>query len=614
MLDNNQDNTENKVDKTLKMKEVEIDAVKEIEDNIAEDAEKDDGKNSIPMPEYSDMELELLVNELHKLLKNNPVQQLKANIDVIKNVFNTKFGSLLAEKKAAFLEEGGDSIDFQYSPSVKTTYNKLLSEYKSKRDLYYSEIEEQRKSNLRKRHIVIDELKNLIDNGDAKTMYKTFKEIEIRWKEIGPVPRNKYNDTWRSYHYNVERFYDLLHLRNDLRDLDFKHNLEEKLKIVSKAEELAEKENTEDAFKKLQDLHKRWKEDIGPVSKEYREDIWRRFSNASKKIHTNRHRYFKKLRLQHKDIIDKKLAVITAIEDYDTSSNEKHSDWKKSIKYIDNLRQEYFDAGKLPHSKSEELWDKFKKATKKFNKSKNRFYKEEKNVQYANLDKKKALIKLAESLKDSEDWEATTNTFKKIQADWKKIGHVPIKFSNDTFKVFNDTCNYYFEKYRSNQGALSKEQQAFTDKKKGFLEEMKKTENVSIYEINEAIKKWRSFGISHKNLKYLDAKFNKNIDTLLKKLSLSKDEISMIKFKNMIDIYLHQEDFYKLNSEQLFIRKKIDENNREIQQLENNLSFISNATEDNPFVKKVRENVDECKNKLAVWKEKLSYIKGLPSG
>ena len=631
MLDKDQENTEDQINQTPKeneeklidnqetekIKEIEKEkvatdkAVEEIEDKVAESAEKDQEKSSIPMLEYDNMDLESLANELEKLLKGFPVQQLKKNIDAIKNAFNTKFGALLAEKKAAFLEEGGNSIDFQYSSPVKAKYNSLLSDYKKSRDAYYSDLDTQLKNNLEKRFKVINDLKDLIENADPKTMYKNFKVIQTSWREIGSVPRNKYNETWRNYHHHVERFYDLLHLSNDFRDLDFKNNLEEKLKLIEKVEALAELENVNDAFKELQQYHKAWKEDIGPVSHEHREDIWQKFSAASKKIHDKRHEYFRSLKSQHQAIIEKKLAVIESIENYDTSKNKKHSDWQKSINDIEAIRKQYFDAGKLPYSKSEVVWQKFKAATKKFNAAKNKFYKQEKSVQQDNLDKKNALIELAESFKDSEDWENATNTMKKIQADWKKIGHVPRKFSDDIWKRFKAACNHYFDRYHNRQDDLNKEQQASIEEKKAYLEEVKKVEAATIDEINEFIKKWRDLGATPRSVRHLESKFHKQIDKLLEGLSLSKDEIAMLKFKNLIDGYLAQGNEYKLNSEQQFVRKKVDEINKEIQQLENNLSFFSNAKDDNPLVANVRANINSYKEVISIWKQKLEYINKL---
>jgi len=595
-------------------------AVEEIEEKVveveettkvAEESEKVEDKPAIPVKDYDKMELEDLANELEKLIKNSPVQQIKSHVETIKSAFNIKFGKILADKKEAFLAEGGNSIDFQFSSPVKTQYNKLLSDYKKLRDAHYSNLDKQLKENLEKRVKVIDDLKDLIENADAKTMYKSFRDLQNTWRSIGAVPKSKYNDTWKIFHHHVERFYDLLHMSNDFRDLDFKNNLEEKLKLIKKAEELSEEKDISFAFKELQKLHKLWKEDIGPVSKDVREDVWEKFSEATKKIHDRRHEHFRDMKSQFGEIIEKKLAIIQEISDYDTSKNVTHNDWQNSIKEIEVLRKKYFDAGKLPYSKSEVVWQKFKDATKQFNQNKNTFYKQEKNSQQDNLKEKIALIELAESLKDSEDWETTTETFKKIQSDWKKIGHVPRKFSDDIWKKFKVACNHYFDRYHNQKNALSVEQKEIVDTKTAFFEALKEKDYKTKETISELMNEWSELGRLPRSARDIDSKFNKFIDKVLGGLSIDKDEITMLKFKNIVNGYLANNDSRKLDSEQLFIRKKIDESVREIQQLENNLSFFSNASDDSPLVKNVRKSISNFKKGLEVWKKKLSYLKTL---
>jgi hypothetical protein len=624
MLDNNDesvDKTENKAQEvvgevvkkdTTETSEEVNDVIEKIEESIAKDAEKETTKEmTAPVVDYSKMSIEELVEELKKILSNNPVQKVKNQVEAIKTNFNQLFGALLAEKKAAFLEDGGNSIDFQFTSPIKTAYNSLLSEYKKQRDAYYNELEKQLSINLETRLSVIERLKDLIQNADTATMYKSFREIQDTWRTIGAVPKNHYNDTWKTYHHHVERFYDLLHLSNDFRDLDFKHNLEEKLKIVAQAEKLASQADINSAFKELQKLHKIWKEDIGPVSKEKREEVWQKFSAATKVIHDRRHDHFREMRSKYQEIIENKLSVIAKINAYDTSANTSHVDWQKSIKDIEEFRQEYFQAGKLPYSKSEDIWQKFKVATKKFNSAKNAFYKNEKSGQQENLKKKIALIELAESLKDSDDWELTTKTLKKIQSDWKIIGHVPRKFSDDTWKRFKAACNYYFDRYHQQKNSFNIEQQAIVDAKKAFLETIKELKVPTKESILELIKSWRGLGKLPRNARHIDGKFNKLIDRALGKLSLDKKDIDMLKFTFIVDGYHSDNDVQKLHSEQLFIRKKMDEIVREIQQLENNLGFFSNAKDDNPLVVNVKNSIDVFKIDLEVWKEKLRYIKAL---
>jgi hypothetical protein len=633
MLDNNEENVEKtvktnevlvnevtdvKVDEPIVVEEALEEIPKEAELEVTASVEKvvnkaqDEVKtDKIVATDYTILSLEELVKELQNILSNNPVNKIKDQIEVIKSAFNIKFGALLAEKKKVFLEEGGNVIDFQFTSAIKGDYNTLLSDYKKQRDAHYNAIDKQMNDNLDKRVQVIEGLKSLIENADANTMYKEFRVLQDTWRSIGAVSKTRYNDTWKTYHHHVERFYDLLHLSNDFRDLDFKNNLEEKLKIIVKAEALAASADVNEAFKELQELHKIWKEDIGPVAKDVREDVWQKFSAITKEIHDKRHEHFRDMKSKYQDIIALKLAVIDRFNAYDTSNNKTHKDWQNSIVETEKLRQEYFNAGKLPYAKSEEVWQKFKTATKKFNSSKNHFYKDEKSEQQENLKKKTALIEVAESLKESEDWEVATEAMKKIQADWKKIGHVPRKFSDDIWNKFKAACNSYFDRYHDQKNSVSKEQQANVDAKKAFLETLKENKKHTKESVLDAIKTWQELGQLPRNVRHLEGKFNKQIDRLLEGLSLDKKEVAMLKFTHVIDGLFVNEDFRKLDSEQLFIRKKMDEVVKEMQQLENNLGFFSNAKDDNPLVLNVKNRVNEFKEDLEIWKEKLSYLRKL---
>ena len=633
MLDNNEENvektvetnevlvnevTEIKVDEPIVTEEVLEEIPKEAELEVTASVEKvvdkaqDEVKTEkIVATDYTILSLEELVKELQNILSNNPVNKIKDQIEVIKSAFNIKFGALLAEKKKVFLEEGGNVIDFQFTSSVKGDYNTLLSDYKKQRDAHYNAIDKQMNDNLDKRVQVIEGLKSLIENADANTMYKEFRVLQDTWRSIGAVSKTRYNDTWKTYHHHVERFYDLLHLSNDFRDLDFKNNLEEKLKIILKAEALAASADVNEAFKELQELHKIWKEDIGPVAKDVREDVWQKFSAITKEIHDKRHEHFRDMKSKYQDIIALKLAVVERFNAYDTSNNKTHKDWQNSIVETEKLRQEYFNAGKLPYAKSEEVCQKFKTATKKFNSSKNHFYKDEKSEQQENLKKKIALIEIAESLKESEDWEIATEAMKKVQADWKKIGHVPRKFSDDIWNKFKAACNSYFDRYHDQKNSVSKEQQANVDAKKTFLETLKEEKEHTKESVLDAIKTWQELGQLPRDVRYLEGKFNKQIDRLLEGLSLDKKEVAMLKFTHVIDGLFVNEDFRKLDSEQLFIRNKMDEVVKEMQQLENNLGFFSNAKDDNPLVLNVKNIVNEFKEDLEIWKEKLSYLRKL---
>lgn len=566
------------------------------------------------LTDYDSLTLEELTDELEKTVATQRIKHIKSTVEIIKSTFDAKFRKLQAEKKAVFLEDGGNPIDFEFSSPIKSKYDKLLVSYKKSRDAHYSKLEKQLKENLQKRIQVIERLKSLIENSDAKTMYESFRQLQNTWKAIGPVSKTKYNDTWKIYHHHVERFYDLLHLSNDLRDLDFKKNLEKKTGLVQKAEALAGEKDINLAFKKLQELHRLWKEETGPVAREIREEIWGKFKAATKVIQDRKHHHSKELRSQYGKIIKIKLAVVEEIRNYDTSENKTHNDWQKSIRHIEDLRGKYFDAGKLPYSKSEPVWTSFKDATKRFNQEKNKFYKKEKNIQQENLRAKLELVDLAESLKDSEDWKNATVTFKRIQSDWKKIGRVPRKFSDNLWKKFKAACNHYFDRYYDQKNSLSPAQKEIYDKKLAFFQGIKAEDCLTKESVTHLMYQWNQLGRIPRGSEGVDIKFNKFIDSVLSKISIPKEEVLLLKFKNSINGYLANNELRKLDSEQMLIRKKVEETTREIQQLENNLSFFSSASENSPFVKTVQKNIDGFKKGLKIWENKLAYLQSLEYG
>jgi len=604
-------NTENTSDETTAALEK---VVSSIEDKVAADAEKVEEKEVVPTIDYASLSMEDIVKEIKNLVKDEKIQAIKTSVESLRKSFDTKFSELLASKKAAFLAEGGESIDFHFSSPVKVEFNEIINDYRTKRNKHYSELESQLKENLDKRVATIEALKEIIEKADSKTMHKEFKELQETWKSIGPVPRTKYNNTWRNYHHHVERFYDLLHMNNDLRELDFKHNLEEKIKIVEKAFELTLMEDVSKAFKGLQELHKAWKEDIGPVSREFREEIWQKFSEATKIIHDKRDKYFDEQKSKYQENIQKKLEVIAALDKFDVSKNKTHSDWQRSIKYFEAQREVFFTIGKVPRNKSQKIWDQLKAVTKRFNHAKNQFYKELNSVQLSNLEKKTALLELAKSLKDSDDFKSVTGQMKKIQADWKTIGHVPRKLSDKIWKEFKDACNHYFDRVHQIQDNGSNEELEALATKKDFLSQILgvigNTE-ITPEEVKAYMQTWKNIGRVPRKDKQIDADFNSAIEKLFAQLAIEGSELQMLKYKMQIDTYLTSNNSRKIESEVQFVRKKIDEITKGIQQLDNNISFIANATEDNPLVKNVRNSIAEQTKGLKVWKDKLAYLRSV---
>jgi hypothetical protein len=593
--------------------------VDEIDDSNAEDAEDESNseRHNVESKDYHAMSMEQLVEELESLLKHQKVQTIKSQVDEIKSEFNAKFTEILEEKKEEFINDGGNEIDFYFASPVKKQFNTLYNSYRNGLNDYYKKLETNLKANLEKRLQIIEEIKGLIHvEENMNTTYKHFKELQEQWRNAGPIPRDKYNNAWNTYHHHVEIFYDFLHLDRDLRDMDFKHNLDQKLKIIDRAEELAKDENTNRAFRELQVLHKMWKEDLGPVDKEHREAIWERFSNATKIIHDKRQSYFADIDKVHEENLVKKEGIIAKIDAIAKDTNSSHQAWQNKIKQIEDLRKAFFSAGKVPMKVNEATWAKFKVAVRDFNKSKNAFYKGLKKDQFTNLQKKLELIKIAEDNKDSEDFDTVTPLMKKIQDDWKKIGHVPRKDSDKIWNQFKKACNHYFDRLTSERKEANKEQFEAFDKKAQLLDSLKDLKltgkpEVDVETIKQKIEEWKTIGHVPQNKRFIDGKFNKAIEALFGKLKMDKTEVEMIKYENKLENLSQPDDTRLLDNEHNFIRKKIDEVKAEINQLENNLQFFTNVDETNPLVKEVMKNIDNHKNNLHIWEEKLKKVKGL---
>ncbi|MFD2725607.1 DUF349 domain-containing protein [Hyunsoonleella rubra] len=596
----------------------EDEAINEIDESNAEDAEDEGNKerHTIEFKEYDKMSLESLVIELEKLVKKEKVQAIKRHLDGIKSEFNSKFNALLEEKKADFINDGGNEIDFYYSNPIQKRFKTAYREYRGKLNEHYKNIEQNLKQNLKDKLEIIEELKGLINvEENINTTYKHFKELQERWRNTGPIPRDKYNNAWNSYHHHVEMFYDFLHLNRDLRDLDFKHNLEKKLKIIERAEELAQDDNVMRAFRELQELHKMWKEELGPVGKEHREEIWERFKAATKIINDKKQLYYKEIDKVYEKNLEKKLEIIASIRAIADEPSSSHGAWQKKIKEIEALRESFFNAGKVPIKVNEETWAKFKDAVRTFNRRKNAFYKELKKEQYQNLQKKRELVKIAEDNKDSEDFAVTTPLMKKIQSDWKKIGHVPRKDSDKIWKQFKSACNHYFDRIHAKRNAANKEFVEAFNKKQELLQtlnnlKLSKDKKKDLEVIKDYISKWKTLGRVPNDKRYIESKFNKAVDELFGKLKVDKNEAEMIKFENKLETLNSNDDNHRsLDNERSFIRKKIDDLKGQINQLENNLQFFTNVDDDNPLVKEVKANIAKHREELNLWKSKLSKIK-----
>lgn len=341
-----------------------------------------------------------------------------------------------------------------------------------------------------------------------------------------------------------------------------------------------------------------------------------KFSEATKVLHDKRQAYLNEMDAAYEQNFILKKELTEGINEITKNTKPNHKAWQTAIKKVQSLRDQYFELGKVPRTKNKEIWNLFKEATRNFNHEKNSFYKNQKKEQYNNLEKKQELVKIAEENKDGEDFEVVTALMKKIQQDWKKIGHVPRKDSDKIWKQFKDACNHFFDRLHAEKNEANKEEVANLEAKDALLKELSAFEltgdqKADLNLIKDKISEWKKVGRVPYNKKNIEQKFNKMLDGLFGQLKLSKTESELIRFENKLNAMVSQEDDRKLQNEQFFISKKITEVKDEIRQLENNLGFFQHVDENNPLVKEVHKNIDRHKDELEVWKAKMKKIKSL---
>ncbi len=599
------------------------DAITAIENENAAENEDETLKerHEIPMLDYESLSMEELIAELEKLSAVEKIMSVKDHVEEIKNSFLPKYYHFIDEKKEEFNAENPESKEeFHYHFPLKSKFDQLYSSYRDKKNAHFKNLQNNLKNNLEVRLAIVEELKELINpQENIKDTLKHFNELRERWKNAGAIPKDKYNHVWNNYHFHVENFYDYLHLDREARDLDFKHNLDQKLKIISRVEELVGETDINKAFRELQDLHKIWKEDIGPVSRENREEIWNRFSELTKLMHDKREILFEAQRGTEKENLERKKEIIAQIEVLATEKVNAHSQWQSQIDKVEALRTAFFAAGKVPAEVNESTWNEFKTAVRNFNTFKNSFYKDIKKEQQDNLNKKMELVARAKALQASEDFATTTPLMKQIQEEWKLVGHVPRKYSDSIWAEFKAACNHYFEVLKAQKNEANSEEMESFEKKKAYLEQLREFQLIGEHKADlDAIKlhieNWKGLGKVPFARRHIEGKFNKILDALFEKLSLSKKETEMARFSNRVGNLSESNDTRKIENEKIFIMRKIDEVQNEIFQLENNIQFFTNtknAKKENSIVLEVRKNIEIQKETLEVWKEKLKQIRNI---
>tara|TARA_B100000497_G_scaffold127157_1_gene168024 strand:- start:1109 stop:2887 length:1779 start_codon:yes stop_codon:yes gene_type:complete len=411
--------------------------------------------------DYSEKSEDDLISEASKILKSLPIQNARMPILAIKSVLTPRWEEEKKEAQEKFIENGGNIIDFYFDQKKKDDFYKVFNEFKKLYSEYRSQLQGKMKINLELKNNLLKEIKTLAENDDLPTgkTYKEFKRINDKWKEIGHVPNESTRDLYASYRFFVDRFYDNLRLAHDLRDIDFKHNKEIKLGLISEIQKLSEKEWSAAMGKELQRFHKEWKES-GPVSLDDKESLWKSFQESSNILHEKRRINQETAVQKNKEKLLSKEKIIEDFENLISQENSNHNQWQKATDKAKELRESISKIGRTFSSASDLLWERFKKSEKLFFKNRNQFYKARKLEVKSALEEKYSLVMKAEEIAKRTDWDIAANEMKSLQEKWKKTGFVPKKESEKVWLQFKANCNNFFDAMRSANGIVKKAQKA----------------------------------------------------------------------------------------------------------------------------------------------------------
>lgn len=605
--------------------ETDENAVEESQTAMSQEDSKTETESDLPNTgetevsyHFERMTMAELVSAFESILSIDSLRNMRDRVDDIKKAFDSKFNEAKAEAELAHDNETEDPLStFYFQSDEKKAFDKLFKTYQQKRKASRRELEEKLQQNLKIRLQIIDEIKALFESPEEMAeIYKVFKGLQKQWRNTGAVPRLESNNLWQTYHHHVENFYTFLHLNREFRDLDFKHNLEQKLKIIEVAEELAKKPFTNKVFRELQTLHKMWKEELGPVHREQNEEIWKRFQDATKIIHDKRQNYNASLDENYLKNLVQKQEIIAEITELAIKPHNTHREFQQASSAVQKLRERFLEVGKVPTKDRNVVWDAFKEATRVFNRNKNRYFKNQKNSQLDNLNKKKELIAVAEEHMNSSDFQTSTPIMKRIQLEWKAIGQVPRNDSDKIWKQFKSACNTYFENLKKERSGDTQEAIDAVNHKTEYLKTLKEREipadqNDALQLIKTLTSEWNTFGHVPRGSKDLETKFKKYIDGVLKGLGVSKEALKSHLYESKLRDMYASDDSRSFDYEQIQLRKKIDEISGEIRQLENNLQFFSNVDSSNPMLRDVHKNIEKKRSELEEFQAKMNTIKRL---
>jgi hypothetical protein len=568
---------------------------------------------------YSLLSKEELIVLLQKMLNSRPVETIINEVENIKINYYKKHKAEVEKKRKAFVEQGGELEDFQVEDDPhENEIKELLRKYRDLKAEYNKSQDEHKHVNLEDKYKIIEEIKELVKNKESiNRTFQEFRDLQKRWRSIGPVPQTNVKDLWETYHHHVEAFYDYIRINQELRDLDLKKNLEAKIILCEKAEELLLEPNIVNAFKVLQELHDQWRE-IGPVPAEMRVEIWNRFKEATSKINKKHQEYFVGLKNEQKSNLDAKLALCEKAEELCNLEIRSNKDWASRSFELMELQKVWKTIGFAPKKDNAKIYKRFRDACDAFFNRKREFYGVFKEEQTNNLQLKTDLCVQAELLRESTDWKKTTEELISLQQRWKEIGPVPHKQSDRVWKRFRTACDSFFERKSKHFSEIDNSFGSNLEKKLELIrqiEEFKISENAneSLDQLKNFQRHWSEIGfVPLKDKDDVHEKYREAINKKFDELRIDDGDRNMLKFKNKLESYLEKPNGIqriRQERERYIIRLKQMEN--DILLWENNIGFFARSRNAEAMIQEVEQKIESTKKSIELLNQKISMIDDL---
>ena len=497
--------------------------------------------------------------------------------------------------------EDQKEADAHYEHPLQSKVSALSNIFKEKYDVFHRKQESEQKDNLEKRISIIEKLKNLYTHSEPNTnLFRAIREIKEEWSNAGQVAKSEFKNLNNNYFYHLNNFYQMLDLNKEYREQEYAHNLEKRQHIIARAKELQNEPVVQKALNELQFLHKLWKEEAEPVAEEFRDKTWEEFKEISNKIHERKSELLAVIEGKQQANLEKKNQIIETIKKLTSPDKApNHNYWQNAINTVESLRADFLKLGSVPRKISNQNWNEFKLALRAFNAKKNEFYKGLKNSQHTNLEEKLKLIQTAQDNMNSEDWEIAVPLFKKLQEDWKKIGHVPRSMTNKVWDDFREACNTFFNNYRTKNNAVTDDWKENYKQKRALLDELKEIgdEEGSVEKIENIKTAWNNIGKVPRDKMAINTEFNK---TMREKLRLNKINEFDLKEEGLTES--------QLTDKARKIKNQVADLEAEIVKLENNLGFFGKVSRDNPLLKDTFDKIDDKKAQLEMLKQSLHHI------